>query len=94
MAHMSEAHQPRDVENNEKAVNDGGKSAQQLVISKDALWVRLTCLFLLCFQNCTAILAIKYNSRVVAEDGLKSLSTVVIAVVSIEIIDLMRQVLN
>jgi hypothetical protein len=33
-------------------------------------------------QNCTAILAIKYNSRIVAEDGLKSLNTVVIVVVS------------
>ena len=67
-----------------KASADSGTPNQQtkeLVFSKDSLRVRLTCLFLLCFQNCTAILAIKYNSRVVADDGLKSLSTIVIALV-------------
>ena len=62
--------------------NDLPQTINGSVISKDMLWVRLTCLFLLCFQNCTAILAIKYNSRVFATDGLKSLSTVVISLVN------------
>ncbi len=78
-----------DNENHEKALNDSGKPAQQLVISKDSVSVRLTCLFSLCFQNCTAILAIKYNSRIVAEDGLKSLNTVVIVVVSRSVLQLL-----
>ncbi len=51
-------------------------------ISKESLWVRLSCLLLLCLQNCTAILAIKYNSRLAASDGLKSLSTIVIVLVN------------
>jgi hypothetical protein len=50
-------------------------------ISKDSFWVRVTCLLLLCCQNCIAILAIKYNSRLPSADGLKSLSTIVIALV-------------
>uniref|UniRef100_A0A7S0QMN3 Uncharacterized protein n=1 Tax=Cryptomonas curvata TaxID=233186 RepID=A0A7S0QMN3_9CRYP len=50
-------------------------------ISKDSIWVRATCLLLLCCQNCIAILAIKYNSRLSSDDGLKSLSTIVIALV-------------
>ncbi len=88
---------PIDNENHEKALNDSGRPAHQLVISKDSVSVRLTCLFLLCFQNCTAVLAIKNNSRIVAEDGLKSLSTVVIVVVSRSVLqpfDVMNQIFD
>ena len=59
-----------------------GKSSMQPTISKDSIWVRATCLLLLCCQNCIAVLAIKYNSRLPSADGKKSLSTIVIALVS------------
>ncbi len=97
MAETNQQHSqnaPIDNGNHEKALSDSSKPAQQFVISKDSAWVRLTCLFLLCFQNCTAILAIKYNSRLVAEDGLKSLSTVVIVVVSLATFHVMKQIID
>ena len=81
---MSETNQI-DAEHQRNLAETSGE-AQELrkgpVISKESLSVRLTCLLLLCFQNCTAVLAIKYNSRIPSSDGLKSLSTVVIVLVS------------
>ena len=61
---------------------DPSAQAQTLpTLQKDSVWIRLTCLLLLCTQNCTATLAIKFNSRLASPDGLKSLSTVIITLV-------------
>jgi hypothetical protein len=57
-------------------------SAPAIEAKTSSVWVRATCLFLLCCQNCIAVLAIKYNSRLPSADGHKSLSTIVVALVS------------
>ena len=63
----------------ERQVQDG------LAVSRNAGWVRLACLLLLCLHNCTTMLTIKFNSTVHANDGLKSLNTVIIALVIIRV---------